>query len=361
MKPWFKISNEDNLLTPALLFYPERIRQNIDQMIRIAGKPERMRPHVKTYKCPEIVQMQMERGVSKFKCATISEAKMLAKYEVPDILIAYPLVGPAQKGLVRMIQEFPESKFSVLIDHIDQLRQWDQHEVSMNLFIDLDVGMHRTGINLAEAASLYEAIQDSTHRFIGWHIYDGHIHHSDLTERTKAVNKAYSELEGLIHRTGTEEAELICGSSVTFPIHAAHQNRMLAPGTTLLWDHGYASQFPDLTFDIAATMLTRIVSKPGRNLLCLDLGYKAVASEMDSSPVIFPEVPDGEIVNHSEEHMVIATKESDKWKIGDCAYALPWHICPTVALHEQAAIVSNQSANEFWKIESRNRIYTHAG
>lgn len=359
MIEWFEIAQTDTLLTPALLFYPERIAGNIEKMLHIAGSPTRLRPHVKTYKCTELVAMQQKHGINKFKCATLAEAKMLAKAGAEDILIAYSLVGPAQIKFLELRNKFLNSEFSVLIDHPDQIRLWEKTNQKVSVYIDIDAGMHRTGIPMYKAQSLYDQIAASGKiSFKGWHIYDGDIHDKDLNDRRDSVVKAYKDLEGLLTKTGTKGIEIICGGSATFPIHADYPERTLSPGTTLLWDNGYAQGFPDISFDIAATLATRIISKPGTHKLCLDLGHKAVASEMKTSPVFFPQIPDASIEVHSEEHLVIKTNEAENWNIGDLLYGFPWHICPTVALHDQAAIVENHAITEFWTIEARNRIYT---
>lgn len=359
MEHWFQIHDTDQLLTPALLFYPDRIERNIDQMIRIAGSAGRLRPHVKTYKCREIVNLQMARGITKFKCATLAEAVMLAQSGAKDILVAYPLIGPACRQFIKLIENYPGSKFSALVEHDAQLKTWNSSHHPINLFIDLDVGMHRTGISMEKAEGLLQELKQGPHRFSGWHLYDGHIHHTDLQERTEATEIAYKDLKKLIERTGTSQQEIICGSSVTFAIHAKHAERQLSPGTTLLWDQGYSTNFPDLKFNIAASIMTRIISKPNEGLLCLDLGYKALASEMSGSPVYFPQIPDAEIVVHSEEHLVIESGKSQRWKIGDVVYGFPWHICPTVALHAQAGIIKNHNLTGLWNIDARNRIYTY--
>ncbi|MGB3775292.1 MAG: D-TA family PLP-dependent enzyme [Leeuwenhoekiella sp.] len=357
-KQWYTIDNTDSLLTPALLFYPERIARNIDKMISLAGSATRLRPHVKTYKCAEVVRMQMERGIYKFKCATLAEAKMLADVGAIDILIAYPLVGPAQTYFLELCKTYPKSNFSVLIDHADQLMLWKKTTQKIAVFIDVNVGMNRTGISIDEAHNLHEQLAKIPHiTFKGWHMYDGHIHDHALQDRKIAVAKAFKDVNELLTKTQTKKMEMICGGSVTFPIHAEYPTRTLSPGTTLLWDEGYAKEFPDISFDRAATLATRIISKPGSHKLCLDLGHKAVASEMKMPPVVFPQLPDAIIETHSEEHLVIRSEQAVNWNIGDMLYGIPWHICPTVALHDQAGIVKNKEVTDFWKIVARNRFY----
>lgn len=360
MKDWFQVENNHEILSPSLLFYPDVIKSNIEKMIQVAGSTKRLRPHVKTYKCTEVVQMQLDAGISKFKCATLAEADMLAKMNVQDILIAYPLVGPMQNKFIQLSEKYSKTKFAVVIDHIDQLNQWKTCKpTSLNLYIDYDAGMGRTGAKANKVISLYKAIKKNF-IFTGLHIYDGHIINHDREVRKKNVDTYFEEVDNLIKQIKNDSAgkniEIICGGSITFPVHAAYPNRILSPGTTLLWDHGYTTNFPDIDFDIAATVLTRIISKPSEDHICLDLGYKAIASEMAETRVFFPQLKNAKRVGHSEEHLVLKVKNANTLKIGTVLYGIPWHICPTVALYQNANIIRKNTLVDQWEISARNRL-----
>lgn len=355
--PWYTLEEADQLITPQLLFYPDRIAENIEKMLHIAGSADRLRPHIKTYKCIEIISMQMKRGIHKFKCATLAEAALLGVAKVADALIAYPLIGPSQKRLLELRKEFPETRFSVFIDSEEQLEGWNTLGEKMELFIDVNVGMNRTGASIEQALDLHRQIATSIHRFRGWHCYDGHIHTTNLQERQQEMDAAFSPMEGLIDQTGTSSSEITCGGSITFPLHAKNDSRTLSPGTTLLWDRGYGHHFPDLNFSVAAILATRIISKPDANLICLDAGYKAVASEMADAPLYFPEMPNSEVISKSEEHLVLRTSETESLQIGQLMYGIPFHICPTVALHDSVGIVENKRLTKRWSIPARNRLY----
>ena len=359
MPDWFEIENDDQILSPALLFYPERIQKNIQSMIETAGSADRLRPHVKTYKCREIVKMQMDAGITRFKCSTLAEAVMLGRCKAPDVLIAYPLTGPNQNGYLRLIKQFPDTSFSTLVDHPDQIAQWKSKlEEPLRVYIDLDVGMHRTGIKPELADELISLLKEEPFFLAGFHAYDGHIRDEDPKQRKASAEHSFFAAERLI-QPFKESTTFIAGGSITFPIHAAVPGRELSPGTTLLWDHGYGESFPDLDFDIAATLFTRVISKPGAGLICLDLGYKAVASEMKQhDPVYFPQFPNTKFIGHSEEHLVVKTPDAKNLRPGNVLYGFPWHICPTVAMHAKAGIVKNHTVTEFWEITSRQRTYT---
>lgn len=361
MDNWFEVENVDKILSPALLFYPDRIKNNIASMIKTAGTSTRLRPHVKTYKCKEIVQMQMQAGISKFKCATLTEARMLSEAGASDVLIAYPITGPNLARLIEINSKYPDTKYSCLVDNPGHLIAWQKsHHHGISLFIDLDTGMGRTGINPLSALSLLDQIIALDLPFGGVHVYDGHIHTHDLEMRIQEAEKSFFSVKPFIDQVQAKigtNFEIVCGGSITFPVHALHPERILSPGTTLLWDYGYLSNFPDLHFEIAAMVITRVISKPGKNRLCLDLGHKAVGSEMPNAPVFFPQLPQARLIIHSEEHLVLETEKAHAFQVGDIFYGIPRHICPTVALHEKAAVIENNLCLEFWDILARNRYY----
>src|SRR6516162_1806097 len=113
----YAIADTSAIFTPALLFYKDLIRHNIGECARIARGPWRLRPHCKTHKTREIVELLLEAGITKHKCATLAEAEMLAGCGVADVLLAYPIVGPNCRRLAQLMAAFPESWFTVLADH----------------------------------------------------------------------------------------------------------------------------------------------------------------------------------------------------------------------------------------------------
>jgi D-serine deaminase-like pyridoxal phosphate-dependent protein len=149
---------------------------------------------------------------------------------------------------------------------------------------------------------------------------------------------------------------VVAGGTPTFPIHARRGRADCSPGTSLLWDFGYGDGFPDLPFQQAAMVLTRIVSKPGPNRLCLDLGHKAIAAENPHPRVRFPDLLDAQARMHSEEHLVIESDEAGRFNVGDCLFGIPRHICPTVALFSEAVVAQGNRAAENWRIWRERRF-----
>jgi len=364
---WYEIANERDIASPALLLHPDRVQENIRRMIRMAGSVERLRPHMKTNKLPEVVRMVLEQGVTKFKCATIAEAEMIAACGAPDVLLAYQPVGPNVHRLADLVRRFPGTTLSALVDDEAVIRslsaQAIESGVTFNLFLDLDCGMHRTGIAPGErAAALYRLIGELQGlRAAGLHAYDGHIRDADLASRERSCDAAFAPVRAL--RKGLEDAGvavpvLVAGGTPTFPVHAKRPDVECSPGTLVFWDWGYTTSFPDMDYLPAVTLLTRVISKPGTNLLCLDLGHKAVASEMPHPRVHLFGLEDARFIGHSEEHLTLETRRAGEIAVGSTFYGIPWHICPTVALYNEAVVVRDGCAVDRWPITARGRRIT---
>ena len=364
---WYQISNADEVSSPSLLVYPDRIESNIRKTIEMAGEVEHLRPHVKTHKMAEIIKLQMKYGINKFKCATISEAEMVAQCGAPDILVAIQPVGPNIERFFKLKQEYHNLKISCIADNEDVIIQLSDMArktgLETHVWLDINNGMNRTGVIPGEkAARLFKRIMDSPMLNVeGLHVYDGHIHESDFTKRQQICNDSYLPVISLIEELrneGISPINVVAGGTPTFPIHALRKDVETSPGTLILWDWGYSSSFSDMNFSHAAILLTRIISKPGKDLICIDLGHKAVASEMPQPRIQILDIRKYSIINHNEEHMVIRTAEADKHRIGEVLYCIPWHICPTVDRYDTVVVVNDNKATGKWNVEARRRMIT---
>ncbi len=367
---FFELSNPDSVDSPALIVDADRVALNIDRMIAIAGgNTDRLRPHVKTHKMAEVIALQVERGITKFKAATLAEAEMVARAGGDDVLVAHQLVGPKVARLCRLAAQHREVRFSTIVDcpsTIERLSlEASANGLELPLYLDIDCGMQRTGIALDHAAGqtcnklIGQMESSDAVRFAGLHVYDGHLHQPSIDQRRSEVGKikhgVCEFIRGLIHPQAN--CDVVVGGSPTFAIWAEETNWALSPGTPIFWDVGYANAYAELDFKIAAALLTRVISKPAADLLCFDLGHKAISSEMPlQQRVTFPELGDAELVSHSEEHLVVRTSQATKQHVGDAFLAFPQHICPTVADHSAAHVVRcGRATGESWPVTARER------
>lgn len=361
---WYHISNIESIDTPALVIYPDRVRRNIELVKTFVRDLHQLRPHVKTNKCPEVVQLMLAQGISKFKCATVAEAEMLALEGAPDVLLAYQPTGPKAYRLCELQRRYSRTVFSCLADniksvtHLSGLARANGQEIK--IYIDLNVGMNRTGVEPERAFDLYRVCASLEGIVVeGLHAYDGHLRDSDVAVRKKKCDDAFRPVEDLaktITRTSGKPPHIVAGGTPTFPIHAKRDGVEASPGTFVFWDKGYEQLLKEQPFEFAALVVTRVISAPAANTLCVDLGHKSIASENPITQRVHFLNATGLIpVSHSEEHMVFTTEDATRFAPGDVLYGVPHHICPTVALFEEAQVCENGFVKESWPILSRRR------
>lgn len=371
----YKIENIHQVDSPALVAFPDRVKQNIELAIKMVGDVQRLRPHVKTHKSPDVAKLMMSAGITKFKCATIAEAEMLGMCQAPDVVLAYQPTGPKLQRFISVVKKYPATQYACLTDNLAaaqaQADAFHAAQLEIPVFIDLNIGQNRTGIAPDDTAfQLYEACSKMEGiRPVGFQAYDGHLRDIDIKIRTKNCNDAFKKVAALkaqvlSERTPTErrggiEPIIIAGGSPTFPIHAKRKDVECSPGTFIYWDKGYSDICLEQAFLPAALLITRVISLPDATKLCLDLGHKSVASESDiTKRVVFLNAPDLIPLGQSEEHLVVEAGENHTYKVGDVLYGLPYHICPTVALFEKVFTVEKEKITGEWRTIARDRAIT---
>ncbi|MFT3748396.1 MAG: D-TA family PLP-dependent enzyme [Agriterribacter sp.] len=360
---WYIVNNINIIDSPALVIYEERVKENIRLLQNIVTDNARLRPHVKTNKITEVCQLMMDAGINKFKCATIAEAEMLAMQNAKDVLLAYQPIGPKVSRFINLIKAYPTTQFACITDNersADFLNEMAAaNQIVLPVFLDLNIGMNRTGIKPGNAKALAGHILSlSNLKLAGLHAYDGHIRDADINIRKQNADKAFAEVTELYNyltgKTG-KDYTIVAGGTPTFPVHAVRKNVECSPGTFVFTDWGYKHGLPDEPFEYAALVITRIISIVDSQTICTDLGHKSVAAENPLPRVHFLNVPEAQPVGQSEEHLVLKVSDASQYKTGDVLYGVPVHICPTVALYEKAFVVNNGAVEKEWRVVARNR------
>lgn len=364
---WYTIDNISEINSPSLVIYLDRVKENIKTLLSMIDDVSRLRPHVKTHKSPDITKMQLDAGITKFKSATIAESEMLGQCQAPDVLLAYQPAGPNIDRFIKLMKTYPNTRFSCLVDNEGSAQKIAekgiQQNVSIPLFIDLNVGMNRTGISPgALTIDLIQKIESMKGvRTVGLHAYDGHMHIKDMIERKRQCDESFQPVEQMNKKLKELGLNLtiVAGGSPSFPIHALRKDIECSPGTFVYWDKGYTDMCPEQDFLPAALLISRVISHPGENRYCLDLGYKSIASENPlDRRVHFINAPDLKFYGHSEEHLMVESPEGRSMKVGDVLYGMPIHICPTVALHENVLVAETGKITGKWLVSSRVRKLT---
>ena len=194
--------------------------------------------------------------------------------------------------------------------------------------------------------------------FKGLHVYDGHLRDSEFKSRKqkveddlKTVNTLFSKL-----KRNNSELQLVCGGTPSFTSHLTEDNRICSPGTCLFWDWGYGEKLMEQEFKTAALLVIRVISKPTKGIVTIDLGHKAVASENPiDCRVKFLNLDNYKLLSQSEEHGVLQVENWNDFNVGDVIYGIPYHICPTINLYDEVSVIENNRKVKNWEITARKR------
>ncbi len=364
-KDWYIIDNVDMIDSPSLLLYRERVIHNIELMIATAGDANRLAPHVKTNKMQEVGQLMIDRGISHFKTSTIAEAEMMAMAGASQITIAHQLIGPKINRLMSLIQAYPQSQFSIILDDLQIAQKTaalaQQAKVVITCYVDVNSGMDRSGFPISsELLQFYKSIhQLDGLKLAGLHVYDGHYRDPDFQQRKQDITDSFEQVEdiaGQISTAGMTTPQIIAGGSPAFSTHSMNKHVKASPGTSVFWDWNYSQMCPEQAFLPAALVLSRIISKPAPGIITIDLGHKAISAENPiDKRVKFLNIGDHTLISQSEEHGVIKVPDCSIFTVGQELYGLPYHICPTVNAHQEANVIEQEICKEKWRVIARDR------
>jgi D-serine deaminase-like pyridoxal phosphate-dependent protein len=365
----YRLSSTEEVLTPALVIYPDVVSSNIDATLKLlAGDANRWRVHIKTAKLGFTVRMLVERGIANFKCATTLELLVACEVGAKDVLVAYPLVGANARRVREIADQFPDVRISVLAENPEQVREWRGSRVG--IFIDVNPGMNRTGIEQThhhEVLELAKAIGSNGLAFLGLHYYDGQYGASSEPERTAATHAGYDQLlqiAGALEQSGIAVQEIVTAGTPTFPCSLSYEKfrvakfvHRISPGTIVYCDATCLAQLPaEFGLQPAALVLARVVSHPRPGTITCDAGHKAVSADAGVPTCIALGHQELMGTGPSEEHLPFAVADgATAPRVGEILCLLPRHICPTVNLFDSALIVSDGEVKSVEKVSARGR------
>jgi D-serine deaminase-like pyridoxal phosphate-dependent protein len=358
-----------DVLTPALIVYPEIVASNIARTLYLlGGDSDRWRAHIKTAKLAYTLRMLVERGVRNFKCATTLELLMACRNGAADVLLAYPVIGPNARRAREIANQSPQVGISVLAENEEQLRQWQG--TTVGIFIDINPGMNRTGIEQGQkdkVVRIVRAVEDAGLEFRGLHYYDGQYGALGEPERTEAAHAGYDrllELVGGIRSDGMSVPEVITAGTPTFPCSLSYEGfhqggfiHRVSPGTVVYCDATSLAQLPgEYGYAPAVLVLTQVVSRPHAGIVTCDAGHKAVSADAGVPTCVVVGHPELVPLGPSEEHLPMALEGGTTGpQVGDALFLLPRHVCPTVNNFDSALLVRDGHIASEEKVSARGR------
>jgi len=356
----------DELSTPALLLDLDVFEFNLKKMAEHANRSRiALRPHAKSHKCAEIALKQVEAGAVGVCAATIGEAEALSRLGVTGILITSEMVGRRKsERLVALASSAPDTM--VVVDNranADELSQAAlARGVRLNVLIDMDLGLKRTGVaSVSAGLALAEQMGSlaglelrgiSAYSSLSAHVigFDERRAHS-LKSMEPAV-----ELMSQMQRVGMPATILSGGSTGTYNIDIGIDGMTeLQAGSYVFMDVDYhkiggksGPAFDD--FGFALTVMATVISKSHDGFATVDAGFKALATDRPFGPEIKGRAG---IKYHfgGDEHGILQIEDGDDdLRLGDRIELIVPHCDPTVNLYDHVYCTRKDSVEAVWKV-----------
>ena len=286
--------------TPALLIDAQALDENlILGSERFSAGGVAWRPHAKTHKSPIIATKQLELGAVGICCAKPSEAEVMIRSGIADVLVTSPVVDRAK--IERLIEAGRGVTLSLVVDDRDNIDSLgaaaSREDVELDILVEVDVGQDRCGVRTKhKAVELARRVVATGHlRFRGLQGYNGAIQLiRDFTTRAAGAREAVERLletAEAIRADGMSIDVLTGGGTGTSMMDAAIKGfAETQPGSYVFMDAQYAriewTQTGGLPpFRSALTVLGTVISRPSDGLAIVDVGWKAAS--VDAGPPSF--------------------------------------------------------------------------
>jgi D-serine deaminase-like pyridoxal phosphate-dependent protein len=358
----------DSLDTPSMIVDLDLMEANLDKLMKqLLPTGVNIRPHLKTTKSSILAKKMVQAGAKGGCVAKLSEAEVMCEKGFTDLLITCEIIGPAKvKRLVELVKKYRDVR--IVVDSIEgagaidaALSQSGYEGVVMTL-IDLDVGLHRTGVQPGEPAEdLARFVSNCKHlNLIGVQGYEGHLQHIHgleerksqclesmriLTSTADALRSAGYAID-VVTTGGTGTAEFC----VTVPGITEVQ-----PGSFLFMDTDYRNAVGSTNYAQSLTILSTVLSKQGPNIITIDAGLKSLTTDSGLAECKTPGYTYGVL---GDEHGSLAWEDGNgkELKIGDRVEMIPSHIDPTVNLHDVYYAYRKGVIEEIWPVDSRGCV-----
>ena len=357
------------LPTPSLVIDQPTLERNVRRMAEYTRSHNlALRPHTKTHKSLRLAKLQLDAGASGLTVAKVGEAEIFAKTRA-DLLLAYPTVDPHRCTKVAELAR--QHKVRVALDSelaAQRLSSAAQAAGShVTVLVDLDVGMHRTGVaSPADALNLAQAIEKLPHiKVAGLFFYPGQIPGQSTTklEQLRAVDALLEETLALWKQSGIEASIVSGGSTPTaLDSHLIKNQNEIRPGTYVFNDMNSVRGGVVTLEDCAAFIVCTVISTAVAGQVVLDGGSKTFTSDRcgpapDSGYGFIVEYPDAMIGKLTEEHAQVDISNCSKVPaLGEHVRVIPNHICPCVNLQDQVWLRRLDGELEPLVVDARGKL-----
>jgi D-serine deaminase-like pyridoxal phosphate-dependent protein len=354
-----------HVTTPAFLVDPTIVEQNCARMRRKAlSSGVNFRPHVKTHKTIEIGKLQHGGEIGPITVSTMAEAGFFANAGFGDITYAVPIAPDKLARAAALATRI--DRFNILIDSAAALHAVEEfhaaHGVIFDVFLKVDCGYHRAGVdpNDPGSASLAIAIARSpAARFQGLLTHAGHSYHARDVDEIRRIGA--EEIESLTRfraLIGFDHLIRSIGSTPTTAVADTFADTdEVRPGNYVFFDAFQATLGSCTREEVAVSVLATVVgSYPERGEAIIDAGALALSKDVgpdhldpdfgygvvcdtDLRPL------DARLLSLSQEHGKITMP----LPVGTKLRIVPNHSCLTAAMYDRYHVVAGGEIIDEWK------------
>ena len=360
--------------TPRLVIDGVKMRRNIERMAGLARERRvKLRPHVKTHKIPRIATEQLEAGAVGITVAKVSEAEVMAEGGIGDIFIAYPLVTGSK--IQRALRLNRIVNLILAVDSLEGARRLSEsaaaEDATLNVRLEVDTGLRRTGVPPDEAVELAAKIESSDNLDLtGIYTYRGAVLADgaptlDLEKAGREEGKLMVSLADEIRESGIQIEDVSLGSTPTAAYAGAVDGvTEIRPGTYVFYDRMQTRLGVCSLDECAASVVATVVSRPHEDLAIIDGGSKTFATDVppNTEPLNlrgFGHVvgyPDAVLERLTEEHGMLRIGGEVDLRVGDEVRIIPNHVCSTVNLHNEVFFDDGAGSIDRLTVAARGKL-----
>ena len=359
-----------DLPTPSLVIDAGKVRRNLKRLADYAASHKlRVRPHTKTHKSVRLARMQVDAGAKGLTVAKAGEAAVMADV-CDDIFVAYPTADARRSAALAELAGGHTIRVG-----LDSAAAADAlsaaasaRGTTIGVLVDLDVGLHRTGVQSPEAALELARYVDAAKglRLDGIMLYPGHIGRkpAEQLDLLHAVEATVAETIALWKKAGLDTTIVSGGSTPTmFQSHLVLSVTEIRPGTYIFNDMNTVHGGYVTLDDCAATIVCTVVSDAVPNQVVIDAGSKTLTSDRcgpapDSGHGYVVEFPQAKIVKLNEEHGYVDVSACNRLpKVGEQVTVIPNHICPCVNLQDNVWWQEGGESPTAIRVDARGKVF----
>jgi D-serine deaminase-like pyridoxal phosphate-dependent protein len=349
--------------TPHMVVDLDQIRRNIVKVQSVSTQNgKQLRPHSKTHKIPYLSKLQIDAGANGVCVQKISEAEVMFRGSIKDILLSNEIIGGKFNRVSDLIQK--GCNIIVALDNSLSVAQFEKscefYEVEGHVMIDVNIGMNRCGIDPPEFKNILEVILNSKQLVLeGIMAYDGQVNYPDLEKRKEEVKRESLVLEPLvklIKDVSNSNPKVSVGGTPTWEIWSQTDIATeLQPGTYIYYDTHCMNLGLCSLNEIAIGVVSTVISEKRGERIVLDAGYKSVSLDQGVFPIILDYAGNEyKVLGMSEEHTVLKARNNSS-KLGEKLIMLPYHSCTTTDLWDGTYAISSNRPPEYLIIQGRGK------